>query len=142
MRKGLAYDPFAEIVSPVQELPKEQIIEPKEQPEVIPAAPKKRTKPAKSSQPKASVEPPVAVIEEPVERVKADKERLERLTVNVRSSVANSARDACWWCRISLTEFVQTAIEHEVARLQKERNSGEAFETRGGELKPGRPLGS
>lgn len=137
MRKGLAYDPFAEIVSPAPELPREEIAEPAADPVV----PKQRVKAVRSLPSKVSVEPPVAVAEDQVELPKVDKDRLERLTVNVRSSVADSARDACWWCRVSLTEFVQKAIEHEVARLQDERNSGKTFKPRGGDLKPGRPLG-
>ena len=143
MRKGLAYDPFAEIVSPVQNLPEKQQKKGKGQEnsaKKLRFEPKNRKKMPVSRQNSQKTEELTPVLEE--KNAPEVKERLERLTINVRSSVADSARNACWWCRISLTDFVQNAIEREVTRLQDERNSGEPFESRAGELKPGRPLGS
>jgi hypothetical protein len=69
-----------------------------------------------------------------------------RATFQLPPDLLDRARDAVVALssteQLTLAELVKQAIDHELERLQRERNRGEAFPHRRRALRPGRPIGS
>lgn len=67
------------------------------------------------------------------------KEVVTKVTLRMSSSVLERAKNAVYWSHgLTLRSLIDHALEREVALLEKER--GEPFPERSGELQPGRPL--
>ncbi len=66
----------------------------------------------------------------------------DKLGLNLPADLIEAARDAAWWCRISLAELGESALRREIARLAKrEGHDGGAFPRRKANLRPGRRSG-
>ena len=69
-----------------------------------------------------------------------------RATFQLPANLLERARDAVVALasteQMTLAELVEQAIEHEIERLQREHNRGEAFPRRRRPLRSGRPIGS
>lgn len=61
-----------------------------------------------------------------------------RMTVQISLDTIERLKDAVYWERLTVAQFVEEALE---AALQKlEKRSGKPYPKRKSELKPGRPL--
>ena len=68
-----------------------------------------------------------------------------RATFHISSDLLDGLRDAVVALsgpplRLTLADLAETALRHELERLQKKHNGGEPFARRGGELRGGRPI--
>lgn len=61
-----------------------------------------------------------------------------RFTVRISGELQDRVRNACYWERETVTAFVERAFAAELERMEKER--GEEYPQRAGELKAGRPV--
>ena len=70
-----------------------------------------------------------------------------RLTVKLPDDVTEAVRDCVYWERLSLTEFVEEALERELARYIRNshipgvKRKGKPYPAREGQLKRGRRPG-
>lgn len=68
-----------------------------------------------------------------------DSDEKVRMTVHIAESIIEKARDYVWWSPgITLAEFVATAMENELNKIEK--RLGRKIEVRKGELTSGRPI--
>ena len=62
----------------------------------------------------------------------------ERITVQIKKDTIERVKDAVYWERMTVSKFVEEALEVALTRLENEREA--AFPKRKSELKPGRPI--
>lgn len=61
----------------------------------------------------------------------------DRMTVQIHKSTIERVKDAVYWERLTVAQFVEEALEVALNKLEKQR--GEPYQKRRSELKPGRP---
>ncbi len=79
---------------------------------------------------------------ERIAEVEAPKgERKLRYTFHLPIGLVERVRDAVYWQPdLTLASFAERSLEEGLKKLQMERNKGEPFPVRKGELKGGRPI--
>ncbi len=61
------------------------------------------------------------------------------LTVSIRKNLLEKARDVVYWSHgLTLAGLIENALTAELEKIEKKR--GEPFQTRKGEISPGRPI--
>jgi hypothetical protein len=78
--------------------------------------------------------PPVRAAEGPTRSTATEK-----ITTPFPADLIEQVRNAAYWERLTLTGIIVQAVSEAVARMEKER--GEPYALRKGELKGGRPIG-
>ncbi len=91
--------------------------------------------PDSSSTREEEEKPLAATAEEP-----ARSNATEKITTPFPADLIEQVRNAAYWERLTLTGIIVQAVSEAVARMEKER--GEPYAPREGELKGGRPIGS
>jgi hypothetical protein len=61
-----------------------------------------------------------------------------RMTVQISQDTIERVKNAVYWERLTVAQFVEEALEASLSKLEKRR--GESYPKRKAELKPGRPL--
>lgn len=61
----------------------------------------------------------------------------ERMTVQIKKDTIERVKNAVYWDRLTVAQFVEEALEAALNKLEKQR--GEPYQKRKSELKPGRP---
>lgn len=64
----------------------------------------------------------------------------EKITTPFPANLIEQVRNVAYWERLTLTGIIVEAVSEAIARMEKER--GEPYPPRKGELKGGRPIGS
>lgn len=61
-----------------------------------------------------------------------------RMTVQISQNTIERLKDAVYWERFTVAQFVEDALEAALQKIEKRR--GKSYPKRKSELKPGRPL--
>jgi hypothetical protein len=91
--------------------------------------------PTQTKTPKSKAKGAAAAIPVPAAQPRVKK---ERYTLNLPEDLIEQAKNAAWATRRPLTIIAEEGLRRELARLEKER--GEPFPPRPGNLPAGRPL--